>query len=116
MHVQAVNVQSHIIHNAMQVAHLVDGDSEFRVDVAHGNFRVATGHDVRIDAHTNRNGISKFIGKFFQSFKVVDVDLNTDGYRFLNLVDTYTVWGEKDLIWSKSCAQAQLNFSQTNGI
>ena len=81
---------------------LVNGNTEFGVDMPRGYLCIPSGQNMRIDADTHRNGIAIDMAKLFQNGYVIDIDPYPKACAFLDLLNGNAVGSENDVFWIKS--------------
>ena len=91
MHVNTFNVEIGGFYNSFNMSNLVNGNAKFTVDMASGNFKIASCHDMRIQPNANGITITECIAELFQNRDIIDVDIHTEFFSFNHFVEVDTV-------------------------
>ncbi len=93
MHVQALYVDVVGIYDALQERCLVDADAEFGVDVAYGDFFVASCHDVGVYSDADGDFAAVDAAEAVEYGEVIDVYFDAGGDCHAVFVDADAVGG-----------------------
>ena len=95
---------------------LVNADTELTVHMSGADALVAACHDVRVEAHANRNSSTVSVSEVFEHSQRVDVDHHTQ-------FDSLLIFGERDhvrreeyLVRKKTRVQSNTHFLYAHGI
>ena len=65
MHMKAIYMEPGCFYDPFNMPHLVNGNSKFTIHVACRDLKIATSHDMWIEAYANGVTVSKLISKLF---------------------------------------------------
>ena len=110
MDVKIGDVEIILLYEGQDLVGLVDGDTEFTLVMARGNFQVTDGHDIWPEADTDGVAMPIFANEFFQVGEAVDVNDDAKCLRFFDLVEADTVRGIQNSFFGEAGVEGQPYF------
>jgi len=116
MHVKAFHPDVVGLDYPQHVPELVDGDAEFRINVAGLDVGIPPAYQMRINPQANWHLVAVLVAEFLQDGNVVNIDVNTLFDAPFYFIEGHTVGRKKDGFGVKTGFKAQFNFLDGNGI